>query len=112
MALLWTIPAKKTLLSLIYDKTMGRLTGADNFPAIRSLAASDYEKLHRESLELVIDRSGDYGDYSVILGHESLVRILGKLSLSAFSKLNVKFNEYSETLSFILNLGTSLTITF
>jgi hypothetical protein len=112
MALLWTIPSEKTLLSLIYGKAMGKLGGMNNFPAIQSLAASDYEKLHRESLELVIDRSGDYGDYSVILGHESLVRIMGKLTLSAFSKLNVKYNEYSDTLSFMLNFGTSLMVTF
>jgi hypothetical protein len=112
VALLWTVPAKKTFLSLIYDKAMGKLTSADNFPAIKSLATSSYEKLRRESLELVIDRSEDYGDYSVILGHESLVRILGKLTLSAFSKLNIKRNEYNDTLSFMLNFGTSLTITF
>jgi hypothetical protein len=112
IAVLWTVPAEKTLLSLIYDKTMGRLGGADNFPAVKSLAVSDYERLRRESLELVIDKSGDYGDYSVILGHESLVRILGKLTLSAFSKLNVKLNEYSDTLSFMLNCGTSLSVTF
>ncbi|MDR2048249.1 MAG: hypothetical protein LBP69_02215 [Treponema sp.] len=112
IAVLWTVPAEKTLLSLIYDKTMGRLGGADNFPAVKALAASDYERLRRESLELVIDRSGEYGDYSVILGHESLVRILGRLTLSAFSKLNVKLNEYSDTLSFMLNFGTSLSITF
>ncbi|MDR0585911.1 MAG: hypothetical protein LBG26_01595 [Treponema sp.] len=112
LALLWTVPAEKTLLSLIYDKMMGKLEGADNFPAIKSLAASDYERLRRESLELVIDKSGDYANYSVILGHESLVRILGKLTLSAFSKLNVKMNEYSDTLSFMLSFGTSLSVTF
>ncbi|MDR2144575.1 MAG: hypothetical protein LBP29_09420, partial [Treponema sp.] len=112
MALLWTVPAKKTLLSLIYDKTMGRLEGMDNFPAIKSLAESDYERLRRESLELVIDRSGDYGNYSIILGHESLVRIMGKLTLTGFSKLNIKKNEYSETLSFLLSFGTSLSVTF
>jgi hypothetical protein len=113
VALLWTVPAEKTLLSLIYDKATGRLKDTENFPALKSLATSSYERLRRESLELVIDRSGgDYGDYSVILGHESLVRILGKLTLSAFSKLNVKRNEYNDTLTFMLNLGTSLTIMF
>ncbi|MDR0404118.1 MAG: hypothetical protein LBH35_11100, partial [Treponema sp.] len=112
MALLWTVPAEKTLLSLVYDKAMGRLGGADNFPAVKSLAASGYERLRRESLELVIDKSGDHGNYSVILGHESLVRILGRLTLSAFSKLNVTKDEYSDTLSFMLNFGTSLSVTF
>jgi hypothetical protein len=112
MALLWTVPAEKTLLSLVYDKIMGKLENVDNLPALKSLAASEYERLRRESLELVIDRSGDYGEYSVILGHESVVRILGKLTLSAFSKLNVKWNEYSDTLSFMLNFGTSLSVTF
>ncbi|MDR2144581.1 MAG: hypothetical protein LBP29_09450, partial [Treponema sp.] len=112
MALLWTVPAEKTLVSLIYDKTIGKMGGMNNFPAIKSLAESDYERFRRESLELVIDQSGDYGEYAIVLGHESLVRIIGKLTLTGFSKLNIKRNEYSDTLSFLLSFGTSLSVTF
>ncbi|MDR1507548.1 MAG: hypothetical protein LBI67_10655 [Treponema sp.] len=112
LAVLWTVPAERTLLSRVYDGIMGRLGNTENFPGVSSLAQSEYERLRRESLELVIDKTGDYGEYSVILGHESLVRILGRLTLSAFSKLNVNRNEYGNTLSFMLSLGTSLTVTF
>jgi hypothetical protein len=110
--LLWTVPENSTILGFLYDFGMSKMAGNDTFPAIKTLAASDYERLRRESLELIIDRTGDYGQFSCILGHESVVRIIGRLNLSAFAKFNISRDEYSEVLSFMLNFGTALTISF
>lgn len=112
LAVLWTVPMEKTLLSRIYDKIMGGLRGREYFPAFNSLAEGGYEALRRESFEMILDQSGEYGKYIFVLGHESMIRILGKLTLSVFGKLNVTRDNYGETLSFMLNLGTSLTLTF
>jgi hypothetical protein len=112
LAVLWTVPAEKTLLSLIYDMGMQRMKQSETFPLIKTIAESEYERLRRESLELVIDRSGEYGLYSCIIGHESVVRILGRLTLSGFAKLNISMDEYTETVSVLLNLGTTLTVSF
>jgi hypothetical protein len=112
LTVLWTVPMEKTLLSRIYDKIMGGLRGREYFPAFSSLAEGGYEVLRRESFEMILDHSGEYGKYIFVLGHESIIRILGKLTLSVFGKLNVTRDNYSETLSFMLNFGTSLTLSF
>jgi hypothetical protein len=108
----WTIPREKTLLSAIYGAGMGKLSGAKYFPALSELANTEYEKLIRESLEFIIDHSGDYGVYSAALGHESLVRILGTLTLTGFAKLTIHRDVQADLLSFMLNFGTTLTVSF
>jgi hypothetical protein len=110
--LLWTIPAEKSLLSAIYSAGMSKLAGANNFPAIADLANREYERLFRESLEFVIDKSGDYGIYSVLVGHESVVRIIGRLTLTGFAKITFKREVANDLISFMLNFGTTLTVTF
>ncbi|MDR1142851.1 MAG: hypothetical protein LBK77_01375, partial [Spirochaetaceae bacterium] len=111
-AVIWTIPREKTLLSAIYGAGMGKLSGAKYFPALSELANTEYEKLIRESLEFIIDHSGDYGVYSAALGHESLVRILGTLTLTGFAKLTVHRDNQADSLNFMLNFGTTLTVSF
>ncbi|MDR1306652.1 MAG: hypothetical protein LBK74_03660 [Treponema sp.] len=108
----WTIPREKTLLSAIYGAGMGKLSDAKYFPALSELANTEYEKLIRESLEFIIDHSGDSGVYSAALGHESLVRILGTLTLTGFAKLTVHRDTRADLLSFMLNFGTTLTVSF
>jgi hypothetical protein len=108
----WTIPREKTLLSAIYGAGMGKLSGAKYFPALSELANTEYEKLIRESLEFIIDYSGDYGVYSAVLGHESLVRILGTLTLTGFAKLAVHRDNQADLLSLMLSFGTTLTVSF
>ena len=111
-ALVWTVPAETTLLASLYDRVMTKLKNNGTFPAFNTLAESEYECLRQETLELVIDRSGEYAEYSLNLGHESIVRIPGRLSLSAFTKLQILRNDYSSVFSCMINLGTSLTIMF
>jgi hypothetical protein len=114
LALEWTVPARKTLLGLFYDWCAGKARNVRNWPALSRLAQMEHERLRRESLELIIDASGNDGHskVSVVLGHESLIRIFGRLTLSAFGKLNVARDSSTELLSFIATIGTSLSVSF
>jgi hypothetical protein len=114
--LLWTIPREKSLLSAVYEAGMGRLEGQGNFPALSDLAASEYERLFRESLEFVIDKSdranNPGGLFTAQAGHESVVRILGKLTLSGFVKVGFRRDAKAELLGFLLSFGTTLNVSF
>jgi hypothetical protein len=110
--LLWTVPVEKTLLSVIYNAGMSKLSSSKYFPALANLANSEYERLFRESLEFVIDKSGEHGVYSALIGHESLVRILGRLTLTGFAKLTIYRQVEPKLISFMLNFGTTLTVSF
>jgi hypothetical protein len=114
LALEWTVPAKKTLLGLLYDWWSGKARNARGWPALSRLAQMEYERLRRESLELIIDTSGSGDDIkvSVVMGHESLIRIFGRLTLSAFGELNCSRDSSTEILSFIATIGTSLSVSF
>ena len=110
--LLWTVPRENTLLSSLYNSGMKRLIGKDNFPSLSELASSEHERLIRESLELVLDYSDEYGAFSLFLGHESVVRIIGRLTLTGFAKLGIQRNERYDTTSLLLSFGTTLSISF
>jgi hypothetical protein len=110
--LLWTIPRDKTLLSAIYGAALRKTAGNRFFPFLDELALSSHERLVRESLEFVIDHSGEKGIYSVILGHESLVRILGRLTLTGFAKLDFTRNRISDLTSIMIRFGTTLSVSF
>ncbi|MDR2553287.1 MAG: hypothetical protein LBD31_09000 [Treponema sp.] len=108
----WTIPAERTLLSALYGAGMKKIAGGRYFPAVDELAISDYERFHRETLELSLDHSGAYGIYQAALGHESVVRVLGRLTLTAFVKLNLRRNRELRMTSLLLNFGTTLNVSF
>jgi hypothetical protein len=116
LALEWTVPAQKTLLGLLYDWYCGKVRNAGNWPALSRLASMEYERLRRESLVLVLDASGVSGadalKVSVVMGHESLVRVFGRLTLSAFGKLNLSRDSATKTLSLIASIGTTLKVSF
>jgi hypothetical protein len=71
-----------------------------------------YEQLRKETLELAFDHSGDYLSWTMILGHESIIRILGRFYFSVFAKLNCSHNENTRILSFIGSAGTTLNVSF
>ena len=111
-SLLWIVPREKTLLSSLYSSGMEKLSGKENFPALSELALTEYERFFRESMELVIDNSDEYGIYSFMLGHESVVRIVGRLTLTGFAKLGIQRNNRFDTLSILLSFGTTLSVIF
>jgi hypothetical protein len=115
LALAWTAPVQKSLLGLFYDWLSGKALNANNWPSLRSLAQMEHERLRRETLTLAVDSSGDAAGglkVSAALGHESLIRIFGRLTLSAFVNLNCVRDQAVETLSVIASVGTTLNVSF
>ena len=112
LILLWTIPREKTLLSSIFSAGINKISESRNFPIMSELALSEHERFIRESLEIILDNSSEYGIYSFILGHESVVRIIGKLTLTGFAKLGIQRDARTEETSLLMSFGTTLTVTF
>jgi hypothetical protein len=108
----WTFPAKKSLLSALYDWTAAKARLQSSWLRLSLLMNKPYEKLLKESLELSFDHSGDYLNWDLALGHESIIRIMGLLYFSVFAKLNCSQQGQSKTLSFVGSVGTNLNIFF
>jgi hypothetical protein len=108
----WTAPVKKSLLGTLYGWAADKIRDKSTWPALSSLAETEYERLRKETLELVVDNTGEYFRYSVILGHESIIRILGRLYLSVFAKIDCTRDNSNDTLSFLGTIGTTLNISF
>jgi hypothetical protein len=113
LALEWTTPAPKTLLALFYDWCSGKAQNAAGWPALSALARMEHERLRRESLELILDTSDSEGaKVSAVIGHESLIRIFGRLTISAFGKLSCSQDQAAEIVTFIVSVGTTLNVSF
>jgi hypothetical protein len=110
--LTWTVPTRKSLLSLFYNWINAAVRPQSSWLALTGLLNTAYEQLRKETMELVLDHSGDYLQWTLIIGHESMIRILGRLSFSVFSKLNCTQNQESRVLSFLGTIGTTLNVSF
>jgi hypothetical protein len=108
----WTVPSKNSLLGVLYIWFCNKVRDSDTWPALARLAESEYERLRRETLEVVIDNRGAYLQTAFILGHESIIRIMGRLNLSVFAKLSCAQDYDHRIFSFIGTVGTSLTVHF
>jgi len=126
----WEAPVKNSLVNFFYNRLIkSTQTGfaqgdkqAVNKSRINltSFLNSNYESLRRESLEFIFDKtpvnlssvSSDYLRWAVFIGHEEIIRILGRFNLSGFLKLKVSDDQYSETFKFDILLGTALRISF
>jgi hypothetical protein len=108
----WTVPTRKSLLSIFYGWIAAAALTQSSWLALSDLMNTDYEQLRKETLELVFDHSGDYLQWSFIAGHESIIRILGRLNFSVFAKLNCTQDERVRLLSFIGTIGTTLNVSF
>jgi hypothetical protein len=108
----WTVPTENSLLSMFYDWITGALRNQSTMAGISSLFNMEYEQLRKETLELVFDRTEEKMRWSAAIGHESIIRILGRLDFSTFIKL--RFNNDLNTNAFIFDvlLGTSLRVSF
>lgn len=110
--LAWTVPTRKSLLSLFYNWINAAARTQRSWLALTGLLNTRYEQLRKETMELAVDHSGDYLRWTLIIGHESMIRILGRLSFSVFAKLNCAQNQESQVLSFLGTLGTTLNVSF
>jgi hypothetical protein len=108
----WTAPTQKSLLSLLYNWIAAGIRGQSSWLAASGLMDAGYEQLRKESLELSVDHSEDYLQWTASLGHESIIRVLGRLYFSVFAKLNCAGNEETRSLSFAGTFGTTLNISF
>ena len=113
----WTVPMEKTLLGNFYSLFTGMAGRQSSWLTLAKIAEYDYELLRRESLEFVFERipnafDGDYNRFSIILGHESIVRIFGRLYLSVFGKIAVSEDTGTRITSFMGTIGTTLSLMF
>jgi len=107
----WETPTKKSPLSSIYNMIASSVErqGWSNFSSVLGM---NYEQLRRETLEVVFDKSTDYLFWSIIAGHEEIVRILGRLNFTSFIKLRLSENKNSGIFTFDAMAGTTLRVSF
>jgi hypothetical protein len=108
----WTGPTKKSLLSLFYGWITAGARTQSSWLALSELLNANYEQFRKETLELAFDHGGDYPVWTLIAGHESIIRIMGRLYFSVFAKLNCSQDQEAKVLSFIGTLGTTLNVSF
>jgi hypothetical protein len=118
LTLKWIVPLEKSLLSFVYDGIMGLARRQSSWLTLADIAESEYERLRVETLEFAYEHESasggkaEYTRFSIILGHESIVRIAGRLNLSVFAKLNGSEDFSTRIFSFLGTLGTTLSATF
>jgi hypothetical protein len=115
----WTVPVEKSLLSFLYSRFTGMLKNNSSWLPLAEIATAEYERLRIETLEFVFEHEpaaraeeADYNRFSITAGHESVVRITGRLNLSVFAKLSVSEDFRTRILSFLGSIGTSLSVSF
>jgi len=110
LAVNWEIPTQKNILSVFYDWVLGSI---ERQKFIRSSSInSNYEQLRKVSLELVLDKSTDYLRWSVVAGHEEIVRIIGRMNFTTFIKLRFSEDLYTDIFMLDAMLGTTLRVSF
>ena len=106
----WEIPTRKSMLSVFYNWA---LSSIERQKFIRSSSVnSNYEQLRKISIELILDKSNDYFRWSVVAGHEEIVRIIGRLNFTTFFKLRFSEDLYTDIFMLDAMLGTTLRVSF
>ncbi|MDR2468579.1 MAG: hypothetical protein LBD22_06435 [Spirochaetaceae bacterium] len=105
-------PAEKSFVSTLYQWFMRRFENSTYSPALASLAAAACDRLRKEKIDISLDSNPSNFRWTVSARHESIVRITGRLDLSAFIMLLCAQDSYFDELSFIATVGTSLKISF
>jgi hypothetical protein len=116
----WIYPMQKSLLGALYSKFTGLARSQSSWLALAGLAEAEYEQIRKETLEFVFEHvpstqavsSEDYNRYSLILGHESSIRVFGRLNLSVFARINISEDSNTRILSFLGTVGTALNVSF
>jgi len=108
----WTVPTKKSLLSIFYNWAARSLLKQKSWLNLTSLFASPYEQLRKETFEIILEKTEDNFRKTYVLGHESIIRILGRLNFTTFVKLRYNEDELNEIYTFDALLGITLRISF
>jgi len=108
----WTIPTERNLLSVFYDWAAGAAAKQSSWLALSSLLSQDYEQMRIISIDLAFDKKTDYLRWTITVGHEEIVRILGRLNFSTFIKIRCSQDFQSKVFIFDALLGAALRISF
>jgi len=108
----WEFPIKKSILGNFYKKAISLSEKQNSWFKFSSYFGPSHEQLIKETLELVFDRQTDFLRWSIIAGHEEIVRIQGKLNFSTYIKLRGGEDKENKILIFDVILGTSLKVSF
>jgi len=111
-AAVWEAATERSMLSVFYDWMTKSLIRQNFLPGISTLFGSPYEQLRRESLEITFDKSSDYLRWSMMAGHEEIIRVLGRLNFSSYMKLRINNDKRTETFTFDALLGTTFRVMF
>jgi hypothetical protein len=106
----WETPTEKSLLSMFYNWIASSVGQSGSWNNLSSLLNTNYEQLRRESLEITFDNSSNHLRWSITLGHEEIVRILGRLNFTAFIKLRFSEDLFTEFFTIDAKIGTTLRI--
>ena len=106
----WEIPTQKNLLSVFYNWV---IAAAEKQSWIKSSSVNTkYDQLRKISMELALDKSTDYLRWSIIAGHEEIIRITGRLNFTTFFKLRFSEDLYTDVFMLDAMLGTTLRVSF
>jgi hypothetical protein len=113
----WTVPTEKSLLGTVYAAFIRMARNQKSWLVLANIAESQYEQLRRETLEFVVEKIPDSTKdnnlrFSIAAGHESIIRIFGRLNLSVFGKLAISQDLSTNTFSFLGTIGTTLNLMF
>ncbi|MCL2833685.1 MAG: hypothetical protein FWD78_10985 [Treponema sp.] len=114
--LAWTRPMEKTILGIFYSSVMAAAEKQDSWPTLSELGRTAYDLLCRENVDFIYEYipglTSAQSRFTLSAGHESIVRIFGRLNLSVYAKINISEDFGSRILTLLGTVGTSLTITF
>ncbi|MDR2965467.1 MAG: hypothetical protein LBU88_06800 [Treponema sp.] len=118
----WITPAEKTLINLLYRFISKAAVNQKTWPGLSSLLSSEYRQLRKETLEFTIEKTQNYFNqvaagpgyyrWNAAIGHEEIIRIMGRLEFTGFVKLRLGEDTYRETVIFDALIGTTLRISF
>ncbi|MDR1319031.1 MAG: hypothetical protein LBJ90_05350 [Treponema sp.] len=108
----WTVPTRRSLLSIFYGWIASIAGSQSSWLVLADLMNAEYEQLRKETLELSFSHDKNYLRWDIVMGHESIIRIFGRLNFSVFAKLGISDDELTKALSFIATIGTSLNLSF
>jgi hypothetical protein len=108
----WETPVKNSIIGVFYNWAVGAVERQGTWLNFSSLLNSNYEMLRRETIEIIFDKSQEHLRWSIVAGHEEIIRIIGRLNFSLFLKLKFSENLYTEIFTFDAQIGTALRISF
>jgi hypothetical protein len=100
------------LVGKLYRYVTGRFSDSSFSPLLASFANAKLEHLQSENVTFTYNDTGTNPRGSFSLGHESRVRIAGRMSFSLFLNLDIADDRASGVTTFVGKTGTKLKLSF